>query len=390
MRQIRYSISILIALLTVAILSITSGCTPDYDTEFEEKRFEVVYKDRGIILMTPKGGEKVIRIETNLPMGEWSATTKSEWITLTPSESQVLVQIPPYNDFGVRKGTITIEYGHSVFNIPVEQSSAHKMVMEVKGLTEGQEFVETFPADGGELKVQVKSNVPITDVVVPDSCAWLVLQKLENISKDVIECTFDVQPSDHVRARFATAYLYSSADITAEASFSIMQKKRDYVLVPLDASMLATNAQDPTEGPIEHICDGNEYTYFHTTWQWNENTYYTRPHNITITLGEPITNVKFEYCSRHNGNGDGDITKAEVYYKETDDSDWILASTITFQLPSGRRSWTIQNENAVKFENPIKHLKLVPLARRNHSNIAAAGPGGAWFNMAELRLYTGK
>lgn len=86
--------------------------------------------------------------------------------------------------------------------------------MELLGVPEGQPFFKTFDADGGEVAVQVKCNVTVSDVIVPDSCAWMTVKEQKQ-EGDILNITFTVAPSDHVRARYASAYFYTNADISA-------------------------------------------------------------------------------------------------------------------------------------------------------------------------------
>ncbi len=374
--------------LAVAIGSLLiGGCTPDYQTKFDAKHFEVVYKDRGVISMTHTGGEKTLHILSNVPVKEWTVEANADWIKLTPSKGQVLVEIPEYTDFGARKGDIYIAYGHKAYTIHVEQTSPKSVVFEVIGLSDPKAFVKTLPAAGGEVSIQVRSNAPITDIVIPDSCAWMQLKDRKDLSDGVVEYSFTVAPSEGVRPRYASAYLYTSSDISKVASFSIKQKNIIYNLIPLRAEMFSTNAQEPSEGPIKNICDGDATSYFHTLW--SKASEGGKPHYLQIALDNPISDLKVEYSSRHNGDGGGDIKRAEVYTSETggtDDSEWTKVGTMHFPLPGGRKAKSLSNER-IKFEAPVKHIRLVPVARRNADPIDPSGKNG-WFNMGEIYLWT--
>ena len=66
--------------------------------------------------------------------------------------------------------------------------------------------------------------------------------------------------------------------------------------IALDASNFSTNAQEPTEGNIAYICDGKQYTFFHSTWSGAASA----NHYIAITLPEDIElkDFQFEYYTR--------------------------------------------------------------------------------------------
>lgn len=387
MRNNQYKLWSLTTILVGLASLLMSGCKPNYDTEFGVNYFEVVYKDRGVIFMTAEGGQKTLRIRSNVSVSSWTVEANADWIKLTPSEGQVLVEVDPYHDFGARKGDIHISYGHKEYNIHVEQTSGKSVVFEVIGLSDPKAFVKTLPAAGGEVSVRVRSNAPITDIVVPDSCAWMKLKDKKELQDGVVEYSFTVDPSEGVRPRYASAYLYTSSDISKVASFSIKQKNIIYNLIPLKVEMFSTNAQEPSEGPMKNICDGDATTYFHTLW--SKASEGGKPHYLQIALDNPISDLKVEYSSRHNGDGGGDIKRAEVYTSETggtDDSEWTKVGTMHFPLPGGRKAKSLSNER-IKFDAPVKHIRLVPVARRNADPIDPSGRNG-WFNMGEIYLWT--
>lgn len=66
--------------------------------------------------------------------------------------------------------------------------------------------------------------------------------------------------------------------------------------IEFDASNFSTNAQEPTEGNIAYICDGKQYTFFHSTWSGVASA----NHYIAITLPEDIElkDFQFEYYTR--------------------------------------------------------------------------------------------
>ena len=69
--------------------------------------------------------------------------------------------------------------------------------------------------------------------------------------------------------------------------------------IALTAADLSTNAQEPTEGPIANLLDGNTGTFFHTAWSVN----IPAPHWMQVNLKEEITgSYKFYYAPRNNGS----------------------------------------------------------------------------------------
>ena len=66
--------------------------------------------------------------------------------------------------------------------------------------------------------------------------------------------------------------------------------------IPLTAENFSTNAQEPTEGPIENICDGDRTTFFHSMYSVGAGEH----HKLMITLpeGKELKEFKFKYITR--------------------------------------------------------------------------------------------
>lgn len=71
--------------------------------------------------------------------------------------------------------------------------------------------------------------------------------------------------------------------------------------IALTAENFDTNAQEPTEGPLENICDGDRTTFFHSMWSVGASDY----HKLIITLPEDLElkDFRFKYITRWTGKG---------------------------------------------------------------------------------------
>ena len=67
--------------------------------------------------------------------------------------------------------------------------------------------------------------------------------------------------------------------------------------IKLEARDFSTNAQEITEGPVAHICDGNRNTYFHSTWSSQTPNY----HYLRIELPNTLSAFSFKYYTRDWG-----------------------------------------------------------------------------------------
>lgn len=144
--------------------------------------------------------------------------------------------------------------------------------------------------------------------------------------------------------------------------------------ITIDASQLSTNAQEPSEGPIKNLVDGDTKTYFHSTWS---GTVPAAPHWIEIELKEEIEVFKFQYAPRNNGNNkpiDFDLLGS------IDGQDWTLIKNFTKEadnLPTGNKEE--YKSATIHAPQPFKFLKL---------SVNKTNSGSVFWTMSEFRLYS--
>lgn len=117
---------------------------------------------------------------------------------------------------------------------------------------------------------------------------------------------------DNTRARYGDAYSfkftpYSENDIPG-SSFVLEKCKSgpakktvsiERVDIKLTINSLYTNAQEPTEGPLNNLIDGNKSTFFHTTWSGDGPD---GPHWVDVDFGEKVDRFEIYTCNRDDGN----------------------------------------------------------------------------------------
>lgn len=140
--------------------------------------------------------------------------------------------------------------------------------------------------------------------------------------------------------------------------------------IPLVASQLSTNAQEPTEGAIANLLDGNSNTFFHTRWSSPQ---MDLPHYIDIKLTEPLTNFSFYYQNR-NGSQVGPENLAILI--SNDGQNWTQISNLTSGLPSGSKAE--YSSEVIRNSTPFTYLRF---------SITKTFEDKKYFNMAELVLY---
>ncbi|WP_159518149.1 discoidin domain-containing protein [Sunxiuqinia indica] len=140
--------------------------------------------------------------------------------------------------------------------------------------------------------------------------------------------------------------------------------------IALTADQLSTNNQEPSEGPIANLIDGNNSSFFHTRWSSPQ---IPMPQYIQIDLNEPIDNFQFYFVNREWSQVGAEIAEVQI---SNDGESWETVQTISAGLPSGGGAdYTSQ------------------IFRMNHSftyfryNVVQTYGSKNYFNMAEFRLY---
>lgn len=95
--------------------------------------------------------------------------------------------------------------------------------------------------------------------------------------------------------------------------------------VELTVDNVSTNAQQPSEGPIADLIDGNPKTYFHSKWS---PPVPAAPHWIDIALPEPLE--KFEFLTWYRGGQAGGNSPSVItLLGSNDNATWEDIATVT-------------------------------------------------------------
>lgn len=148
--------------------------------------------------------------------------------------------------------------------------------------------------------------------------------------------------------------------------------------------MVSTNAQEPTEGPIENLVDGNVNNYFHSDWHdaWKE------LHYIQVDLKNDSHGgkyLRFGYVPRP-GNSSGAPSVARIL-TSADGTNWsVTAESTHYGLPA----MTGDRKDGDYFLMPkgARYIRFVPLARHDGTDLQAmlGIQGESFFHMGELYL----
>ena len=98
--------------------------------------------------------------------------------------------------------------------------------------------------------------------------------------------------------------------------------------IALTVDQLSTNNQEPSEGPISNLIDGNAKTFFHTRWSSPQ---IPMPQYIQIQLKEAIDDFQFYLINRSSSQQAPKIVEVQI---SNDGVEWETIKTISAGLPS--------------------------------------------------------
>lgn len=145
--------------------------------------------------------------------------------------------------------------------------------------------------------------------------------------------------------------------------------------IPLTVGQLTTNAQEPSEGPLSNVIDGNNDTYFQSFW--DEWTYpELKPvgyHYIIFNLGKEVSAFKFQTWNRKKG---GSLPKTVNIYVGTDGENWKLFRQLT-NLPTEAGS-TYTSELFIS-DTPVSYIK--------YEVAKGSDEYQTYFSLAEIKFF---
>lgn len=349
-------------------LGITS-CAPDYQTDFEVKTLNVPDNSLAPVFFPISGGESVAKVQaSNLALSEWKASSNAAWLTIDKKEGQVTMSAGSNNTYAPRIARVSIEYGHQAYYINVTQAGNVPYLL-VDGEQSG--VIKSFPSGKATTSVRVKSNMSVDHILIPDTSAFITVDKVTEVNAEEKIVSFNIDQNFGRKKRYGIITFQSSDNYAYTASFMIVQDEMVMKQIPLREDMLSTNAQEPSEGPIRNLLDGNAGSHFHSLWSSS----ISEMHYIQVKLDEPIPGCVFWYQNRNNGNGKPTDVSIKV---SADGETWSEMAHITSGLPTAAGS---TYESAfLRSEAPFKYFRFIV----NRTN---DGAGPRFFNMAEFKMY---
>jgi len=362
---------LLFAIIGILISALgMNACAPDYETEFEVKSLVVPDASLAPIFFPLEGGEKVAMVQTNVDMANWTASSNAAWLVLSKAEDKVTVSAGNNDTYAPRVARVTIAYGYQSYTIDVTQGGKTPLML-VEGTRTG--VVKSVSAGDTTLSLIVQSNLNLDHILVPDTGAFVHVASITDVagSPDKKRVTFTIDQNISRKVRYSTVTFQSSDNYDHTASFVVAQAGMIFLQVPLREDMLSSNAQEPNEGPIRNLLDGNSGTFFHSAWSYS----ISEAHYIQVKLDAPIEGCIFWYQNRNNSNGKPTDVSIMV---SADGSTWSEMAHITSGLPTGASS-TYESAYYASV-TPFTYFRFVV----NKTN---GGVAPTYFNMAEFKMF---
>ncbi len=160
------------------------------------------------------------------------------------------------------------------------------------------------------------------------------------------------------------------ASINAKSGIAPPIETITSVRLRLDDNQFSTDNQEPSEGPIRNLNDGNPNTFFHTRWSSPQ---VPLPQYIQLDLYEPLTNFSFSYQNRNGAQVGPEHLKVLI---SNDGIDWTETVEFTSGLPSA--SQAIYNSPVIRNATPFTYVRFLVTKTYGDRN---------YFNLAEFMLF---
>ncbi|MBR1644928.1 MAG: discoidin domain-containing protein [Bacteroidales bacterium] len=202
---------------------------------------------------------------------------------------------------------------------------------------------------------------------------------------------------DQMRRNEAMQALYNEADQFYKSGFSYDSDATADGDFPTpidglvtDVSQLSTNAQEPSEGPIEFLVDGDLTTFFHSAWSvaTPEGVVY---HNLVADLGEAVNAVTLKYAGRYNVTSNGRPKTMHVYASNDGDT-WVDQGYVTFTYPytaniNGNDVDNFVGVTTCGFKDNVAYRYLRLDMEDNYGSARDSSTGNLYFFLGEFRAY---
>lgn len=123
---------------------------------------------------------------------------------------------------------------------------------------------------------------------------------------------FSLQPIS-ITKNAGQVYEVTGVSGSAPITVSVVDAKP----ITLDPEKLYTDAPEATEGPISNLVDGDNNSFFHSSWSVD---YGPMPHYIVVDLGKKVNGLSFSYVTRNHSNAANHPSELNIYVSNSFDN----------------------------------------------------------------------
>lgn len=245
----------------------------------------------------------------------------------------------------------------------------------------------------------VTGMVSAWDSDMDGEATWL----LKRVSGELLDSLLRASDSDRITAEMRQAM----ADAQKQ-----YDKCYEYKSIFTDAGQMTTNSQNPSDGSIGALLDGNTGTYFHSNWDAAYKsamaTGGTGWHNMQFSLPKAVDKVKFYYAGRINSSGWVDDPDHITIYGTNDDAlaESTAAAdslywTMILDMNKPEYAFPVKNNDGSTFTSPVidlggnyKCLRFVVKHTNGQGTMGSRmfydpSVSGVTFELSEFRLWDG-
>lgn len=180
----------ILTLLAIALASLTS-CKPDEEEITPYEVYLNVYYDD--IVFPSDGGDDSFEIESN---GDWVITNDADWLTIEPSEGKgscsITLTASASDLYDDRNTVITVYAGDKTETFTVTQKYSEALLVTKNKFD--------IPQEGGELTIEVQSNISY-DIVIDEDCQLWITEAPSSKALNTYTHTFSVASNQDTTKR---------------------------------------------------------------------------------------------------------------------------------------------------------------------------------------------
>ncbi len=160
--------------------------------------------------------------------------------------------------------------------------------------------------------------------------------------------------------------------------------------IALSTANVTTNDQEPTEGPLAGLFDGNTETFFHSGWSVANDRESVYASYLEIELPKPMSVFRFNMTTRNSATAAGYVKKVHLF-GTNDKNNWptepfAIIDDMNAQLNGPAVGGTFgDDENPFRTDQPYKYLRFCVM-ESNGGSLGATSSSVYWC-ASELELF---